>query len=328
MKLSLIILVSIATKINGAPAPEVATVWQTATNVVNDDGSIFTFLNALFDDSPDTTTTVATQATPVAAVAAAATTSAAASSSSGSKFSLDSFLSSNIPKWLDFFGLDDSSSSSTAAAAAAAAPVATSDANTNTAFPAFTFPNKASSASPVATTPASTAAYTPATTTSTSSTAAAPTSSSSSGNGAVSGSDTAFASAILKAHNTYRAQHDTPALSWNQGAYEYAQNNADNYDCSGILTHTHGQYGENLAAGFKDGPSAVKAWYDEGETYNYQSANTYDHFTQVVWKGSTGVGCAYKDCRAENWGLYIVCEYDPPGNVIGKNAANVLPVSS
>ncbi|CAH6721130.1 protein Pry1p [[Candida] jaroonii] len=324
MKLSLIVLVSIATKINGAPAPEVATVWQTATNVVNDDGSIFTFLNALFDDTPDSTTAVAVQATPVtaAAAAAAATTTAAASSSSGSKFSLDSFLSTNINKWLNFFGLDDSSSSSSSAAAAAA-PVATSAADT--AFPNFTFPNKASSA--VATTPASTAAYTPATTTSTSSTAAATSSSSSSG-GSVGGSDVAFASAILKAHNTYRAQHDTPALSWNQGAYEYAQNNADNYDCSGILTHTHGQYGENLAAGFKDGPSAVKAWYDEGETYNYQSANTYDHFTQVVWKGSTGVGCAYKDCSAENWGLYIVCEYDPPGNVIGKNAANVLPVSS
>ncbi|KAK6456737.1 CAP domain-containing protein, partial [Scheffersomyces xylosifermentans] len=133
-----------------------------------------------------------------------------------------------------------------------------------------------------------------------------------------------FAKDILDAHNKYRAQHQVGPLSWETTAYNYAQNNANNYDCSGILTHTHGPFGENLAAGFPDGPSAVTAWYVEGETYNYEAANTYDHFTQLVWKGSTKVGCAYKDCRAENWGLYIICSYDPPGNFIGENKANVF----
>jgi len=90
------------------------------------------------------------------------------------------------------------------------------------------------------------------------------------------------------------------------------------------LTHTHGQYGENLACGYKDGPSAVKAWYDEGETYDYSTANEYNHFTQLVWKDTTKLGCAYKDCSAENWGLYIICSYDPAGNVIGKEKQNVL----
>ena len=125
-------------------------------------------------------------------------------------------------------------------------------------------------------------------------------------------------------HNKYRAAHGAGPLSWDTLAYEYAQNNADSYDCSGILTHTHGQFGENLACGFKDGPSAVTAWYDEGQTYNYQTANEYNHFTQVVWKGSTKMGCAIKDCSKNNWGHYVVCEYDPPGNVIGRNAQNVL----
>ena len=68
-----------------------------------------------------------------------------------------------------------------------------------------------------------------------------------------------------------------------------------------------------------------KAWYDEGETYDYSTANEYNHFTQVVWKGSKKVGCAYKDCRSTGWGLYIVCEYDPAGNIIGWEKANVLP---
>lgn len=137
-----------------------------------------------------------------------------------------------------------------------------------------------------------------------------------------------FAKDILDAHNKYRAQHGVADLSWDNGPYSYAKQNADDYDCSGILTHTHGQYGENLAAGFADGPAAVKAWYVEGETYDYSTHNEYNHFTQVVWKGSHRVGCAYKDCRLNNWGLYIVCEYDPVGNVIGQEPQNVLPVVS
>jgi uncharacterized protein YkwD len=166
-------------------------------------------------------------------------------------------------------------------------------------------------------------------TTSTSSTASS-TETLSSGSGDIyaeigpSGVDEDFAKLILDIHNKYRAAHGAGPLSWDTLAYEYAQNNANSYDCSGVLTHTHGQFGENLACGFKDGPSAVTAWYDEGQTYNYQTANEYNHFTQVVWKGSTKMGCAIKDCSRNNWGHYVVCEYDPPGNVIGRNAQNVL----
>ena len=132
----------------------------------------------------------------------------------------------------------------------------------------------------------------------------------------------------MDAHNKDRAIHQVGPLSWDVDTYNYAKKNADNYDCSGVLTHTHGQYGENLAAGFKDGPSAVEAWYVENEDYDYNTANTYTHFTQLVWKASTKVGCAYKDCRAENWGLYIICEYDPAGNIIGENKENVFPAAS
>lgn len=132
--------------------------------------------------------------------------------------------------------------------------------------------------------------------------------------------------AILDSHNKYRALHGVGDLSWEQGPYDYAKSNADSYDCSGVLTHTHGQYGENLAAGFASGPSAVAAWYVEGETFSYTTYNEYNHFTQVIWKASTKVGCAYKDCLAEGWGLYVVCEYDPVGNVIGEEEANVLPL--
>lgn len=137
-----------------------------------------------------------------------------------------------------------------------------------------------------------------------------------------------FARSILDAHNKDRAKHDASPLAWDKDAYNYAKNNADNYDCSGVLTHTHGPFGENLAAGYNSGPAAVKAWYDEGKLYHYGTENTYNHFTQVIWKGSKKVGCAYKDCSKKNWGLYVVCEYDPAGNVIGKESANVVKGST
>ncbi|CCE85447.1 Piso0_005043 [Millerozyma farinosa CBS 7064] len=139
------------------------------------------------------------------------------------------------------------------------------------------------------------------------------------------GIDKQFAKDTLDAHNKYRKEHNVGDLSWDVDAYKYAKNVADNYDCSGVLNHTHGPYGENLASGYPSGPAAVKAWYDEGNSYDYSSANTYNHFTQVVWKSTTKVGCAYKNCQWNNWGLYVICSYSPAGNVIGQEAQNVLP---
>jgi uncharacterized protein YkwD len=167
-------------------------------------------------------------------------------------------------------------------------------------------------------------------------TSAASSSSSSSSNfGGVQDED--FSKNILDAHNAKRARHGAPNLVWDNDAYQYAQAYADKYDCSGNLKHSGGKFGENLGVGFKTGDSVVTAWYNEagedGKSYNYGSATDYNHFTQLIWKSTTKLGCAYKDCSAQNWGKYIVCSYDPAGNVIGTDqktgksymAENVLP---
>ncbi len=62
------------------------------------------------------------------------------------------------------------------------------------------------------------------------------------------------------------------------------------------------------------------------------------HFTQMVWAGTTAVGCAmtgpetcpkgFLDPRSgRTWphAYMLVCEYDKPGNYAGRFAANVLP---
>jgi uncharacterized protein YkwD len=135
--------------------------------------------------------------------------------------------------------------------------------------------------------------------------------------------DVKWAKKMVDGHNVDRAKHQAGPLSWSNAAFQYAQKVADAYDCSGVLTHTGGPFGENLAAGYQ-GLDALQAWYVEGDNFPYGTESEYNHFTQVVWKSSTSVGCAWKDCSAENWGRYIVCEYDPPGNVIGYEAQNVL----
>lgn len=64
-------------------------------------------------------------------------------------------------------------------------------------------------------------------------------------------------------------------------------------------------------------------WYDEIEFYDYSNpgqryANTTEaigHFTQVVWKASTDVGCGL--AIGPDFYVYGVCNYSPPGNYIG-----------
>ncbi|CAI4043665.1 hypothetical protein SKDZ_10G1340 [Saccharomyces kudriavzevii ZP591] len=138
-----------------------------------------------------------------------------------------------------------------------------------------------------------------------------------------------FASSVLAEHNKKRALHkDTPALTWSNTLATYAQDYADNYDCSGTLTHSGGPYGENLALGY-DATSAVDAWYNEISSYDFSnpgfSGNT-GHFTQVVWKSTTQVGCGIKTCGGA-WGDYVICSYDPAGNYEGEYADNVEPLA-
>ena len=85
-------------------------------------------------------------------------------------------------------------------------------------------------------------------------------------------------------------------------------------------------YGENIAGGHVDQVAAAQAWYSEvgAVTAVRDNPDLYfhagGHFTAMVWKGTTEMGCGTAACPG---GPYHVCRYNPPGNMPGGFAANV-----
>ena len=61
-------------------------------------------------------------------------------------------------------------------------------------------------------------------------------------------------------------------------------------------------------------------WVAEKNDYDYPSntcaaGKVCGHYTQVVWRNSVNLGCGRVQC-ANGW-AYVICSYDPPGNVNG-----------
>ncbi|KAL6745175.1 CAP domain-containing protein [Haematococcus lacustris] len=120
---------------------------------------------------------------------------------------------------------------------------------------------------------------------------------------------------ILALHNAYRAAHSAPALSWDSQLQSKAQSWANNLASNCQLYHSGS--GENLASGFASWADAAYAWYVEYKQYNYNAPGysaAVGHFTQMVWLGTTKLGCATANSKCSQ-GVIYVCQYDPPGNV-------------
>lgn len=131
-----------------------------------------------------------------------------------------------------------------------------------------------------------------------------------------------FEADILNAHNEKRALHGVQSLSWNDTLAKYAADYAaSSFSCDNVqLIHSNGPYGENLAAGYSGGFDPVDAWYDEIKQYDFSNPGFNEatgHFTQLIWKSSSQVGCARVKCD-NSWGQYTICEYsNSRGNVVG-----------
>jgi len=140
-------------------------------------------------------------------------------------------------------------------------------------------------------------------------------------------SDSVFQSTVLNSTNFYRSEHNATSLTWNSSLSSFALSWAQKCQWA----HSHGPNGENLAENYENVTDAIDGWGDERGKYDFSHGGFGEgtgHFTQLVWKATTSVGCARVNCanndkggNAQGW--YVVCEYWPPGNVMGQFAKEV-----
>ena len=146
--------------------------------------------------------------------------------------------------------------------------------------------------------------------------------------GNVQGED--LVSIILTLHNQERAAVGVPPLTWSDTLAAHAQPWADNVYATGDASHSSGRadfgfYGENMARG--GGPSyatpswLAQTWANEKSGYvpGTPASDSTGHYTQMVDKQSTEVGCGFTSGPGGLYAEYggtnvLVCQYTPPGN--------------
>jgi hypothetical protein len=140
-----------------------------------------------------------------------------------------------------------------------------------------------------------------------------------------------FDDRVLAAHNRERLDLGLEPLNWNPALAQSAQQWADYLASTGRFEHAPenraAPEGENLWAGTKGyfAPEAmVDAWIREKRFFrvglfpdNSITGKVEDigHYTQVVWRATTQVGCAEAASASED---ILVCRYAEAGNYRGE----------
>ena len=145
------------------------------------------------------------------------------------------------------------------------------------------------------------------------------------------GSDASFRQRLLAAHNSERAAVGVAPLTWNAHLAASAQQWADHLAATGQFRHSPDNrsdpQGENLwegSRGYYSLEDQVGAWSREKRYFqpgafpaNSRTGRVEDvgHYTQLVWRDTTEVGCAQASSAGEE---VLVCRYASPGNYIGE----------
>ena len=146
--------------------------------------------------------------------------------------------------------------------------------------------------------------------------------------------------ASLLRMNQLRAIHRVGPVKSTVYLETHAQEWADTMAEHDLWQHSTTWYGENIAGGWANTMEdfnstdknkyvidAINMWYSEIKDYNFNfqgwSTKT-GHFTQLVWRSTTevGIGVSY---REESKMVFVVMNYNPPGNYPSRFSDNVFP---
>ncbi|XP_037276373.2 Golgi-associated plant pathogenesis-related protein 1-like [Rhipicephalus microplus] len=149
-------------------------------------------------------------------------------------------------------------------------------------------------------------------------------------------SEADFQKNSLDWHNYYRALHGVPPLQLDAKLNGIAKKWATTLAKEDRFEHSpDSEYGENVYVKWSSNPNhqitgreAVESWYSEISDYRWDGSDpdvdAVGHFTQLIWKETTRMGCA--QARGPTNKILVVANYAPPGNVVGKFAACVPPL--
>ncbi|KAL1406438.1 hypothetical protein Q8F55_008137 [Vanrija albida] len=287
------------TKTTAAPsAPTTAAPVSSSTTAAQSSGTPVVTTTAAASSSEGATTSAVDAASTSAALSPSAESSSAASTTSSEPASS----TTSSTEEASTTSSAEASSTTSSSEAPTEAPTSSSDAASSTSEAASTSSEAASTTSPEAPPTQATA-------------------------GAGNARD------LLQLHNDFRAQYGAPAVTWSDEAAAIAERVAAT--CKMEHSGTQG-FGENLSAagvGQSSPAELFSPWAAEAGSYDYNNpvfSEAAGHFTQVVWKGTTSIGCAIKRCPGrtvltnyDGEADFLVCEYAPPGNYAGQFEENV-----
>ncbi|GLI73850.1 hypothetical protein PoHVEF18_002080 [Penicillium ochrochloron] len=157
------------------------------------------------------------------------------------------------------------------------------------------------------------------------------------------GATNSYQSAVLYNHNIHRSNHSVSSVEWSADLEASAQTLAARCVYQHDTSIAGGGYGQNIGYGVEASDVGVMItnlmYNDEIEYFptpygaSAPSMSDFDkwgHFSQIVWKATTHVGCATVTCNSlgnvdSSSALpFTVCNYSPVGNVDGQYGENVL----
>eukprot|EP00903_Cladosiphon_okamuranus_P020892 g19185.t1 len=136
---------------------------------------------------------------------------------------------------------------------------------------------------------------------------------------------------LLDLHNEARCKHNAGPLTWSNEVAASAAVHAkflsdtciEDWDHSDRADRFNGA-GENMywcgggGGNCYSAELAMDLWY-VGQVKTNDVLKFGGHASQILWKATERLGCAKSVCTSgERPGTYLVCQYDPTGNVLGK----------